>query len=314
MDLAAVIRSAGVHGRTELEMWQSSFAVLSLLPTALQIVRRRSARDRWFWLSLAIGLAGPLLWALIHFAGTWQLGFSETLWATAAVTMMTFGVVAATLAHAWRLAGLLGIYMIVVVLLALLWQTHGTSASGDATVHAGWMKAHVVFALVTYALVTLAAVAAFAAVLQGTALKRRWRSGVTGALPSLADCDFLQLRLLQWGEAVLAAGLLTGIAVEYVEAGRLFEVSHKTVFTLAAFVVIGGLLVAYHRHGVRGRAAARFVLLGYLLLTLGYPGVKFVTDVVIGRPAQPVAWVRGNEQPLVNSQALGRPNLSWPNL
>ena len=267
---------------TRVEMWQNSLAVLSLLPTALQVVRRRAARDHWFWLSLALGLAGPSLWALAHFAGTWQLGFSQTLWATAAVTMLTFGVVAATLPQAWRLAGLLGIYMIVVVLLALLWQTRGATTAGGAVVHAGWIKAHVLAALVTYALVTLAAVAAFAAVLQGTALKRRWRSGFTSALPSLADCDLLQLRLLQWGEAVLAAGLITGIAVEYVETGRLFEISHKTVFTLAAFVVIGGLLVAHHRRGVRGRAAARYVLLGYLLLTLGYPGVKFVTDVLIG--------------------------------
>ena len=263
-------------------MWQNSLAVLSLLPTALQIVRRAAGRDRWFWLSLAIGLAGPSAWALAHSAGTWQLGFSETLWATAAVTMLTFGVAAATLAQAWRLAGLLGIYMIVVTLLALLWQTRGPEAAGDAVVHAGWIKAHVVAALITYALVTLAAVAAFAAVLQGTALKRRWRSGFAGPLPSLADCDLIQLRLLQWGEAVLAAGLLTGVAVEYVETGRLFEISHKTVFTLAAFLVIGGLLVAHHRRGVRGRAAARFVLLGYLLLTLGYPGVKFVGDVLIG--------------------------------
>ncbi|MFO1128272.1 MAG: cytochrome c biogenesis protein CcsA [Rhodospirillales bacterium] len=262
-------------------MWQSSLAVLSLLPTALQMVRRQAARDAWFWLSVALGLAGPTVWILGH-AGSWQLGFSQTLGATAAVTMLTFGVVAAVLPQAWRLAGLLGIYMIVVVLLAVLWQTRAGPMTDAAIDHPAWIKAHVLSALVTYALVTLAAVAAFAAFLQGTALKRRWRSGLTAGLPSLADCDLLQLRLLQCGEAVLAAGLVTGIAVEYVAVGRLFEVSHKTVLTLAAFIVIGGLLVAHYCRGVRGRTAARYVLLGYLLLTLGYPGVKFVTDVLIG--------------------------------
>ena len=35
------------------------------------------------------------------------------------------------------------------------------------------------------------------------------------------------------------------------------------------------------RRGVRGRRAARVVLLAYLLMTLGYPGVKFVTDVLM---------------------------------
>ena len=37
----------------------------------------------------------------------------------------------------------------------------------------------------------------------------------------------------------------------------------------------------HFKTGLRGRQAARMVLLAYLLLTLGYPGVKFITDVVL---------------------------------
>ena len=58
--------------------------------------------------------------------------------------------------------------------------------------------------------------------------------------------------------------------------------NHKTVLTLASFVVIGALVIAQRWLGVRGRRAARMALLGYLLLTLGYPGVKFVTEVLLG--------------------------------
>jgi ABC-type uncharacterized transport system permease subunit len=264
-----------------IEMWQSSLAVLSLLPTALQLVRRGAARDHWFWLSLALGLGGPLAWAVAHTAGSWQMGFSQSLWASAAATMLMFGVVAVTVREAWRLAGLLGVYLIIVTLLALLWQTHGPAAPATASVRAAWMKTHILVALTTYALVTLAAVAAFAAVLQSAALKGRRRTDFAGQLPSLADCDLLQLRFLQWGEAVLAAGLVTGMALEYVQSGRLIDINHKTLFTVAAFLVIGLLLVAHHRTGVRGRRAARLVLLSYLLLTLGFPGVKFVTDVLL---------------------------------
>jgi ABC-type uncharacterized transport system permease subunit len=35
------------------------------------------------------------------------------------------------------------------------------------------------------------------------------------------------------------------------------------------------------RTGLRGRRATRFVLTAYLLLTLAYPGVKFVRDVLL---------------------------------
>ena len=71
------------------------------------------------------------------------------------------------------------------------------------------------------------------------------------------------------------------MALQYGDNGRLLILNHKTTLTVTAFAVIGVLLVAHYRTGLRGRKAARFVLLAYLLLTLGYPGVKFVTDVLL---------------------------------
>jgi ABC-type uncharacterized transport system permease subunit len=76
-------------------------------------------------------------------------------------------------------------------------------------------------------------------------------------------------------------GLATGMALQYGDTGTLLVFDHKTVLTITAFVVIGGLLAAHYKTGLRGRQAARIVLLAYLLLTLGYPGVKFITDVVL---------------------------------
>ena len=89
-------------------------------------------------------------------------------------------------------------------------------------------------------------------------------------------------RLLGAGEVILAAGIVTGIAAQYATDGSLIDLSHKTILTLAAFVVIAALLIARQAWGTRGRKAARYVLIGYLLMTLAYPGVKFVTDVLIG--------------------------------
>jgi ABC-type uncharacterized transport system permease subunit len=81
---------------------------------------------------------------------------------------------------------------------------------------------------------------------------------------------------------VLGVDILSGMAVELVSSGHLMRFSHKTLLTMLAFLLIAGLLALHNRTGVRGRRAARLVLLAYLLLTLGYPGVKFVTDVLIG--------------------------------
>ncbi|MFP5514429.1 MAG: hypothetical protein ACLGJC_15230, partial [Alphaproteobacteria bacterium] len=69
----------------------------------------------------------------------------------------------------------------------------------------------------------------------------------------------------------------------YFEQGQLFRTDHKSLLSLATFVVIGILLLAEYRTGVRGRTAARTMLIVYLLATLAYPGVKFVSNVLIGQ-------------------------------
>jgi len=81
---------------------------------------------------------------------------------------------------------------------------------------------------------------------------------------------------------ILGLGLMSGIAVNLVWGQEPLPIDHKTVFTMGAFITIGVVLIAQARWGLRGRRAARGVLLAYLLLTLGYPGVKFVSDVLLG--------------------------------
>ena len=86
---------------------------------------------------------------------------------------------------------------------------------------------------------------------------------------------------LSAGEIVLGLGVISGIALNIANDASPLTIDHKTVFTIGAFIIIGGLLIAQARYGLRGRRAARIVLLAYLLLTLGYPGVKFVTSVLL---------------------------------
>ena len=120
-----------------------------------------------------------------------------------------------------------------------------------------------------------------AAFIQDHALKEKRVSALGTRLPSLADCEFFELRLLGICAAIMVVGLITGMAVQYFETGSLLTLDHKTLLSLLTFAVITALLYARHRSGLRGRRAARLALLAWLLLTLGYPGVKFVTDVLM---------------------------------
>ena len=171
-------------------------------------------------------------------------------------------------------------YLFILGILASIWsQSPDQPLVSEPSI--AWIGVHVVVSVATYGLITLAAVAALAAALQARALKNKKRTNLSRLLPPVAASEKLVLQLLFSGEFVLAAGLITGMASLYSTTGHLLIFDHKTTFTVAVFFVIGILLLAHYRSGTRGKTATHMVLLAYLLLTLGYPGVKFVTDIIL---------------------------------
>jgi ABC-type uncharacterized transport system permease subunit len=256
-------------------------ALLALVPAAASAFRRRGGPDALFYALLALGVLGPGLWVVTQADGEWRTGFAMSLWVTIAATMALFLALALATRHAWQLSPLLLPYLLLLGLIAVVWQ-HAPERRVPGAVPAGWLDAHIVFAVATYGLLTIGAVAGFAVFLQERALKAKRPSALTRLLPAMAQSEMLELRLLAAAEAVLALGLASGMAAEHFIGGRLLPFDHKTLFSLAAFAVIGILLLARYRQGIRGRRVARLALLAWLLLTLAYPGVKFVTDVLLG--------------------------------
>jgi ABC-type uncharacterized transport system permease subunit len=256
-------------------------AVLSLVPAAVASQWGPFARDLRFWALAGVAAVGATAWAAVQARAGWETGFAEAIWVTVAGTLVMFLALAALLRHVWRLAPILLPYLVVLALLATIW--HNAPARpllGQAP--PAWIALHIVASVVTYVLMTLAAIAGAAVLLQERALRHRQRYRLTERLPSVADAERLELGLLLASEIVLGVGILTGMATEYLSRGVVLTFDHKTVLTVVGFLVIGLLLAAHYRVGLRGRRAARIVLVGYLLVTLGYPGVKFVTDVLLG--------------------------------
>ncbi len=256
-------------------------ALVALVPAVLIGLRREGSRDGAFWLALAVALAGPSAWVIAQTGGAWRTGFSSTLWVTVTASLIVFIVACVATSQAWRLLPLAAPYLLMVGVLATIWQ-HAPGGEAVRSVAAtAWVHLHILVSVATYALVSVAAIAALGAFVQERALKRKRLSALSRRLPPVADCESLVVKLLALGEAVLALGMISGMAMQYAQSGDLLVFDHKTVLAVAAFLVIGGLLIAHYRTGVRGRGAARIVLLAYLLLTLGYPGVKFVTSILL---------------------------------
>jgi ABC-type uncharacterized transport system permease subunit len=256
-------------------------ATIAMLPAALRPLRRTDAGpDTLFWWLLAVAVLGPVADVAVELSSGWHTGLSATLWVTVAASALLFAGLAWRVREAWRLAPLMLGYLVVLGLVATAWTV--APASARVTMPMGaWLLVHIVLSVGAYALATGAAVAGVSVFLQERALKAKRPTRLTAILPSVADSERLQIGLLAAACVVLGVDILSGMAVELVASGQLLRFSHKTLLTMLAFLVIAGLLLLHYRTGVRGRRAARLVLLAYLLLTLGYPGVKFVTDVLM---------------------------------
>lgn len=259
-------------------------ALTTLLPAAVLALYDEPGRPKraglLWWALIVLALAGPAAWTAVQYASAWRTGLSATLWLTVAATMTLFAALSVIAAPARSLASLLIPYLVLLGALATLWAgVPGHPLAGE--VPAGWIGLHIVVSVLTYALLTVAAVAGVAVMLRERALKAKRRTMLTRRLPSVADAERLQVRLLIAAETVLVLGITSGMAAQYFTTGMPLALDHKILFTLGAFLLIGVLLMAHFRTGMRGRHAARMALLGYLLVTLGYVGVKVVTDLLL---------------------------------
>jgi ABC-type uncharacterized transport system permease subunit len=255
-------------------------ALAALLPAAI-LCWRRPRRDGLLLLLIAVAAAGPASWAVALMAGGWRTGLAPALWVSIAATGLEFLLLALVAREGWRLAPLVLPYLIALGLLALTVDAPAAQALSPS-VPTAWLDLHILVSVATYGLAGLAAAASLAVLIQERGLKHRQGGGrMAELLPSLRAAETLELGLLAAAGAVLGLGILTGAAAEWFATEDLLGLGHKTVFSLLAFAVIAALLAAHRFTGLRGRTAARLVLVAWMLLTLAYPGVKLVTDLIL---------------------------------
>ena len=257
-------------------------ALIAMLPLTAAAVAARLNRNLLLWLLLAAAIVGPVALVVAQIQSGWQPGLSANLWVTVAVTLVAFGGLCAVRPVGYRLGALLLPYLALVAILAIA-SSGAPNAEGPVLVEGAWFSVHVVMAVASYATLTLAAIAGAAVLLQERALKRRSQFGwAERVLPPFAEAEALQIQLLTLAAVLMAAALASGAANEVLETGKLLAFTHKILLSFLAFALVIVLLVMHQRTGLRGRYAARWLLVGYLLLILAYPGVKFVRDVLIG--------------------------------
>ena len=261
--------------------WLHLAAIASLLPVGAATVRGRTGTPI-FWIlavAAAICMTG---WLYIRMGRGWAFDFAASLDVIITVTLISFLALSAFSRTVAALGPLVLFYCLPLGVLALLfgsagWDKVERDAPGD-----WWFWLHIIIAVTAFALATLAAIAGVAVWIRDWMLKNRRQSDFVSSLPPMLEAEAVQFRLLQGCAVFLAAVVATGMATSYETLGTVLPVDHKSLLTLIAFFLVLFLLSAHRWLGWRGRRAVQVVLAVQLLLALGYPGVKFITDILAG--------------------------------
>ncbi len=142
------------------------------------------------------------------------------------------------------------------------------------------LQAHILISAISYSLLTLAAIQAILLAIQNKQLRNRHPGGFIRALPPLETMECLLFRMIGIGYVLLSLSLISG--VPYTQNIVEQHLIHKSVLSLAAWIVFAILLWGRWRFGWRGRIAIRWTLSGFAVLMLAYFGSKLVRELIIG--------------------------------
>ena len=237
---------------------------------------------QWFLPVLAAAHAGLLASAVIDSEGM-RFGFAHALSATLLFTVLVIWAEGFLVPIRGLLVMVLPLAAIAALLPAIF---HGAQiAAANETLA---FRAHIVIAIAAFSLLTIAAMHALLMASMDRSLHTAGSSDTTlgrvlSEVPPLLAMERLLFRLIWAGFLLLTATLISGVLFSEQLFGRALRFDHKTVFTVASWVVFAGLLVGRHYFGWRGRTALRWTLVGFVMLLLAYVGSRFVLEVILHR-------------------------------
>ncbi len=250
-----------------------AYVALALTPRQLS---RRTAQGLLglAWLLHALTLAVGLLAGKPHF------GFGPALSITAWLVLTVYAVEDRMFPEL-RVRRVLALLGVATVLLALAFpgpQLHVLASP--------WLPLHLALGIASYGLFAAAVVHAW--LLGRTEKQIRHAQTSFSGLP-LLTLERLTFRFVSAGFVLLSATLLAGLVFTEtlygMRLGQSWQWSHKTVFSILAWITFAVLLAGRLRFGWRGRTATHVLYAGAVLLLLAYVGSRFVLEVVLHRSA-----------------------------
>lgn len=140
--------------------------------------------------------------------------------------------------------------------------------------------AHIGIALLAYSLFTFASLHALLMLFAERSLHNKPSMIKLPSFPPLLVMEGLLFRVIKIGFVLLTFTLISGMLFSEQIFGKPMQFNHKTVFSIASWLIYGWLLYGRYKHGWRGTKAINLTLIGFVLLLLAYVVSKFILQVV----------------------------------
>lgn len=226
-------------------------------------------------IALGLALHGWLLFQDVFTVAGINLGFFLALSAILWLTVLIYWLV--NLKHPlYSLqAFVLPPSAVCALLPALSTQNHFLSTQG-----ANLLLIHIGIALVAYSLFTFATLHALIMMVAERSLHQKKNWIQLPDFPPLLVMEKLLFRVISLGFILLTITLVSGMVFSEEIFGKVAQFNHKTIFSIAAWLIYGWLLFGHYQYGWRGKKAIKLTLIGFVLLLLAYVGTKFILEVI----------------------------------
>lgn len=253
----------------------AALAASAYLLAAASAWRRHDPAGRWLAAMALISHAAVLVRELMQM-GHLTIGITEAL------SVFTWQAALMLWLFCWfQPLHILGLALYPLAAAAALWAAIWPSSVTAIPLGEWKLQLHVALSLFSAGFLTLAAVQSVTLALQDRLLHHHSPNPLAQALPPLQTMERLLFQLITLGFFMLSLALVTGLL--FVDNLLAQHLAHKTVLSLLAWGIFGGLLWGRWRWGWRGRTAIRWSLGGYAMLILAYFGSKFVLEQILNK-------------------------------
>jgi len=141
------------------------------------------------------------------------------------------------------------------------------------------MHTHILSSIIAFSLLNIAAFQAILLATQDHQLRKHKPKWFIQSLPPLQTMESLLFQMIMMGTVFLSISLISGFI--FVEDLFVQHLGHKTILSILAWIIFGGLLTGRSLFGWRGQTAMRWTLFGFVALLLAYFGSKLVYEFIL---------------------------------